>query len=56
MQVHYEMFHAINPASTCVVVASLVHPALLVEIEVDAIIVRSKLILTRFWLKMIDIR
>lgn len=34
---HREAFDGIDPAATCVEVTRLVHPALLVEIEVDAI-------------------
>ena len=36
MAVHGEVFGAIRPAATLVVVAALVDPSLLVEIEVDA--------------------
>jgi enamine deaminase RidA (YjgF/YER057c/UK114 family) len=35
---HAERFHDIRPAATMVVVAGLVHPDMLVEIEVDAVI------------------
>lgn len=36
-QVHGEVFGAVRPAATLVVVAALIEPALLVEIEVDAV-------------------
>jgi len=35
---HAEWFSAIRPAATMVVIAGLVHPDMLVEIEVDAVI------------------
>lgn len=35
--VHGEVFGAIRPAATMVAVAGLMHPSLLVEIEVDAV-------------------
>ena len=35
---HKEVFDAIRPAATCVVVTSLVAPNLLVEIQVDAVV------------------
>jgi enamine deaminase RidA (YjgF/YER057c/UK114 family) len=35
---HAEVFGEIRPAATMVVVAALVHPRMLVEIEVDAIV------------------
>ncbi|MGO9079730.1 MAG: RidA family protein [Streptosporangiaceae bacterium] len=37
-KVHAEVFGHIRPATTVVEVAALVHPALLVEIEADAIV------------------
>ena len=36
-QVHGEVFRDIRPAATLVVVAALIQPSLLVEIEVDAV-------------------
>lgn len=36
LAVHGEVFGAIRPASTMVAVAGLLHPSLLIEIEVDA--------------------
>lgn len=36
-EVHGEVFGTIRPAATLVVVAALIEPALLVEIEVDAV-------------------
>ncbi|MEO8468459.1 MAG: RidA family protein [Chloroflexota bacterium] len=36
-EVHGEVFRDIRPAATLVVVAALIEPALLVEIEVDAV-------------------
>lgn len=38
---HGEVFADIRPASTMVEVARLIHPALLVEIEADAVVVRG---------------
>jgi enamine deaminase RidA (YjgF/YER057c/UK114 family) len=35
-EVHSEVFRDIRPAATMVAVAGLMHPSLLVEIEVDA--------------------
>ena len=35
-EVHGEVFHDVRPASTAVVVAALIEPSLLVEIEADA--------------------
>jgi len=39
---HGEIFGKIRPASTMVQVAALVDPAMLVEIEVEAIVERSE--------------